>query len=207
MMKKTFALLALATMTMTAQAGVVVTEGFDYVPGLAASGWLIVNQSAPPGATPGWYQGDESQFHAQAGANNAYAAANFSNADKGGTLDSWLVTPEFDATIGANISFYLRSKGPEDNNYIDQIAYGFTAGGAQTVVSPVPYGEWTKYSVFLDPGLVGTTRFAFHYFGAADTANYVGLDSVTVNVPEPASLALVFGGLLGLGAIRRRSRA
>jgi hypothetical protein len=204
MMKTAFAVLALAAITTTAQAGVVVTEGFDNVPGLAASGWLIANQSTPPGTTPGWYQGDVSVFAAQAGAANSYAAANYNNAGPGGTLDTWLLTPEFDATIGANISFYLRSAG---QGFVDQIAYGFTAGGAQTVVSPVPDSGWTKYSVFLDPGLVGTTRFAFHYIGDADSANYVGLDSVTVNVPEPASLALVFGGLLGLGAIRRRSRA
>jgi hypothetical protein len=54
---------------------------------------------------------------------------------------------------------------------------------------------------------VGAARFAFEYTGTYDSANYVGLDSLSVDVPEPASMALFAGGLLGLGAIRRRSCA
>jgi len=211
MMKKAFAAAVLAAMTMSAQAGVLINEGFDNVASLAASGWTFTNSSVPAGATTGWYQGSSNVFGAQSGDVTSYAAANYNNAGAGGTINSWLITPEFDASGGVDISFYLRAAG---GGYADQISYGFYGtGAAMTTINPVPDSDWTLYSVHLDANSLGTTRFAFQYGGTYDSANYVGLDSLTISaadatgdVPEPASLALIAGGLLGLGAMRRRAR-
>jgi hypothetical protein len=205
MIKQAFAATVLAAATMSAQAGVVINEGFDSVSSLSSSGWIFTNASTPGGVTTGWYQGTSGVFEAQAGASTSYAAANYNNTVEGGTISSWLITPEFDATNGVNISFYLRAAG---EGYADQIAYGFTAGtGAMTYVTAVPDSGWTLYTVYLAPSTLGVTRFAFEYLGTYDTANYVGLDSLTVAVPEPASLALFAVGLLGLGTLRRRVRS
>jgi len=187
---------------MPAFAGVVINEGFENVAGLAGSGWLFVSKSAPAGATPGWFQGNSSIFSAQSGGQDSYAAANYNNSTPGGSVASYLLTPLFDASQGADISFYLRSAG---EGYTDRIAYGVVGGGALKLVSPVPDNGWTQYTAHIDP-TKGGTRFLFEYLGNADTLNYVGLDSVVVNVPEPASIALLCGGLLGLGAVRRRAR-
>jgi hypothetical protein len=204
MMKKAFAAMALVAMTMSAQATVVINEGFENVAGLAASGWVFIDNSTPGGITPGWFQGTTGPFSAQSGDVTSYAAANFTNVTVGGTIDNWLLTPEFNASGGVDISFYLRAAG---DGYADQISYGFMGVGAtMTTVNPVPDSGWTLYNVHLDANSMGTTRFAFQYGGTSDSANYVGLDSVTVDVPEPASIPLLAGGLLGLGAIRRRSR-
>jgi len=210
MMKKAFAVAVLAAMTMSAQAGVLINEGFDNVPGLAASGWTFTNASSPAGPTGNWFQGVGSIFGAQAGDSTSYAAANFGSTTPGGTINNWLITPEFNASGGVDISFYLRAAG---EGYADQLAYGFTAAGAtMTMVNPVPDSAWTLYNVHLDANRLGTTRFAFQYGGTYDSANFVGLDSLIIstptagNVPEPASLALLAGGLLGLGAMRRRAR-
>jgi len=207
MMKQALAAMAIAGVTMSAQAGVLINEGFDDVAGLAASGWTFTNAGTPGGTTPGWFQGNTGIFNAQAGADDAYVAANFNSAAAGGTVDSWLVTPEFDASHGVDISFWLRAAG---EGYVDQVAYGF-AGATSTTLAPVPDSGWTQYTVHLAPSTLGTTRFAFRYFGDADSLNYVGLDSLTVSapdgaVPEPASLALFAGGMLALGALRRRVR-
>lgn len=209
MMKQALAAMIITGITMSAQAGVLIDEGFDNVGALAAGGWTLTNASTPAGATPGWFQGDLGIFGAQAGAANAYVAANFNNAAPGGTLDNWLITPEFDASRGVDISFWLRAAG--DPGFTDQIGYGFVGAGAETIVSPVPATGWTQYTVHVDANTLGTTRFSFRYFGAADSADYVGLDSLTVtapggDVPEPASLALFAGGMLALGALRRRVR-
>jgi hypothetical protein len=122
-----------------------------------------------------------------------------------------LLTPEFNASGGVDISFYLRAAG---DGFADLLSFGFTGTGAtMTTVNPVPDSGWTLYSVHLDANTLGTTRFAFQYGGTFDTANYLGLDSLTISaptaagdVPEPASLALLASGLLGLGAMRRRAR-
>lgn len=206
MMKKMIAAVALAAMTMSAQAGVVVSEGFENVPALAASGWTFTNNGTPGGISSGWIQGTNTPFPAQAGGIDSFAAAAFFSAGLGGMLDTWLITPVFDATNGVDISFYLRAG--DDPAYSDSLAYGFTgAAAAMTVVSAVPTDGWTLYNVHLDANLMGSTSFAFRYFGAVDTSDYVGLDTLTVTeLPEPAGIALFAAGLLGLGALRRRNR-
>lgn len=208
MMKKAFAAAVLAAMTMSAQAGVLINEGFDNVASLASNGWLFVNNSTPGGVTPGWFQG-AAIFDAQSGNVASYAQANYNNAPAGGQIDSWLITPTFDASLGATVSFYLRAAG---EGYADQVNFGFVnvdgsfTGTALTTVNPVPVNGWTQYTAWVGANVLGSTRFAFEYTGAADSSNAVGLDSLTVDVPEPASLALIAGGLLGLGAMRRRAR-
>lgn len=213
MMKKAFAAMALAATTMSAQAGVLINEGFDDVPALSASGWVFDNKSTPGGATSGWFQGVAEVFGAQAGAAGSYAAVNFNSAPPGGAIDSWLLTPEFDASKGIDITFYLRSAGWGMD---EQLAYSFTgSGGIRTIVDLVGGGDWTLVTAHLDANVLGTTRLAFEYMGTSDTADYIGLDSLTVSapdagaavVPEPATLFLCAGGLLGLGALRRRPRA
>jgi hypothetical protein len=209
MMKKAFAAAVLAAMTMSAQAAVVLNEGFDNVPGLAASGWMFASAGTPGGATSGWYQGTTSVFGAHSGEVYSYAAANYDNAPAGGSIDSWLITPVFDASLGATVSFYLRAAG---EGYADRLNFGFInadgsfADTALTTINPVPDGDWTRYTAWVGANALGSARFAFQYVGTYDTANYVGLDTLSVDVPEPASIALFAGGLLGLGAMRRRAR-
>jgi len=209
MMKRAFATAVLAMMTMAAQASVAINEGFDNVPGLASNGWSFVNSSTPGGTTTGWFQGSIGIFDAQSGAPYSYAAANFNNAPAGGTINSWLITPVFDASLGATVSFYLRAGG---EGFADQVNFGFvnadgsfTSAGL-TTVNPVPDSGWTQYTAWIGADALSSARFAFQYTGAADALNYVGLDTLVVDVPEPASIALMAGGLLGLGAMRRRSR-
>jgi hypothetical protein len=53
----------------------------------------------------------------------------------------------------------------------------------------------------------GNARFALQYTGAADLANYVGVDSLLVSeVPEPSTMLSLFAGAMGLALVRRRKR-
>jgi hypothetical protein len=67
--------------------------------------------------------------------------------------------------------------------------------------------DWTQYNLSVDA--LGTGRFAFRYFGEADTLNYVGLDTVSVvtAVPEPSTWAMLGAGLGLLGLRRRKLQA
>lgn len=196
---------------MSAQAGdVMLQEGFDNVFGLPSQGWVLNNASVPRGVTSGWTQGDPAQFNAQQGDTTSFAAANFANAAAGGTLNSWIITPEFTTTWGNTVSFWLR--GAVEPGYADQIAFG-TSNGSSALMDfamgpaiTVTQGEWTEYSFTID-AREGKARFALQYTGAADAANYVGLDSLVVaDIPEPSTMAILFAGAMGLAMSRRRKR-
>jgi len=211
MMKKALAAMALAGVAMTAQAAVQFGQGFDNVDTLAAQGWLRINASSPAGGT-NWYQGDASVFTAQAGAlGDSYIAANYNNSVAGGTISNWLISPVFDISKDGSVSFWLR--GIDEAPYSDQVAFGFSDGSgapgdfAMSDAITVPTDGWAQYTIFYNTGAAGSTaRFAIQYTGAADSSDYLGVDTFAVNVPEPTSALLFAVGALGLGAIRRRQR-
>lgn len=216
MIKKALFALAISGAMASAQAGVLIDEGFDDVGSLAAKGWVLNNASTPAGITGTFYQGDQSQFAAHSGAPESYAAANYNSAAAGGTINNWLITPEFSTALGATVSFWLRAG--EALDFTDSVAFGFSNGSSELSAFDllpavtVAAGEWVQY-VFNLNATAGTGRFAIQYTGAADTSNYLGVDSLTISdlgaaeVPEPASILILAAGAMGLAAARRRKRA
>jgi hypothetical protein len=203
-----FSLAALGATAAQAAGVEVLNEGFNNVSGL--SGWAQVNNSVPPGS--GWFQGNAGIFSAQAGAADAYAAANFLGAANGsGTVDNWLITPYLDLSGSTTLSFFTRRAA--DTGFNDRIEVLFSSGMGTdtggfshitTLGGPDGFStEWQQWTLILDTG--GAGRFAFRYFGDADTLNYVGLDTVSVMtaVPEPSTWAMLGAGL-GLFGLRRR---
>jgi hypothetical protein len=211
MIKQALIALALSGAVASAQAGVVVNEGFNDVTTLGANGWVMTNASTPGGVIPGWFQGDQSKFTAQAGLAESYIAANYNNAPAGGTLNNWLITPEFSNETDVFVSLWLR--GIAEDGFSDNLAFGFSNGStnfadftiAQAVTAPT--GDWTRYDLYLGAHGAGATgRFAIQYTGAADTSDYVGVDSLTITVPEPSTMLIMATGLMGVAAMRRRQR-
>lgn len=203
-----FSLAALGTQAAQAQGVEVLNEGFDNVSGL--SGWAQVNNSVPPGL--GWFQGNGGLFPAQSGAADSYAAINFLGAANGsGTVDNWLITPELSLNGESVLSFYTRRASEPGFN--DQLEVLFSPGAGMELDGFTSVGtiggsgnypaDWAQFSATVTAN--GTGRFAFHYFGPADTLNYVGLDTVSVvtAVPEPSAWAMLGAGL-GLFGLRRR---
>lgn len=211
MMKKVLAALAISGMMASAQAGFLVKEGFDDVSALAGKGWVMNNASSPLGSI-GWFQGDESQFRALNGAPNSYIAANFNSAEMGGSLDNWLITPEFSLDEGVIVSFWMRAAATD--GFSDQVSFGFSDGStdlsAFVMMAPttVATDGWVHYQARIEKGAVsGNARFALQYTGEADLSNYIGLDRFAVSqIPEPSSMLILGAGVMGLVAARRRKR-
>lgn len=209
--KRALSAFALAGLAVSAQAGVVLQENFNNVPGLTSAGWVLNNASTPAGSTAGWYQGDQGIFAAQNGAPESYAAANYNNAAAGGTIYNWLITPVFSTADNVIVTFWLNAD--QVQGYSDQVAFGFSAGGSTLTDfvlgdAVTVGGGWTKYTVGVSgQGAGATGRLGIRYFGAADSSNYVGLDNLTVTVPEPSTGFILGAGLLGLLAARRRKQS
>ena len=77
-----------------------------------------------------------------------------------------------------------------------------------TISSAAYPTDWTSFS-FLFDATAANVRFAFRYT-VTDTStygDYIGIDSLSVTVPEPGTLLLLGAGLLLMPlALRRRRR-
>lgn len=209
-LRVSIAALVMVGIAAAVQAQTSIQEGFENVSTLTSRGWLISNVSSPVGPT-GWFQGDSSQFRAQAGSGSSYIAANFNNALPGGTINDWLISPSFSVAQGGTVSFWTRADVAE--GFGDTLRFGFSNGSASFASFALGAAQtisdtWTRYSFTFAAQPGASARFALLYSGAADVSNYVGIDSFSVTpVPEPETWALMLLGISSLGLIARRRRA
>jgi len=207
------ALAALGATTAHAAGTQVLNEGFDNIALLP--GWTQVNASVPPGGA--WFQGNPGVFGAQAGAPDAYIAANFLGAGSaGGGVDNWLITPTLDLSGTSELSFFTRHDAAP--GFADLLEVRFEAGtgtdpsGFTTLLTTIGGAaaypaDWQQFTASVTS--TGSGRFAFRYTGAADTLNTIGLDTVSVvtAVPEPAAWTMLALGLGLVTVLRTRTRS
>ncbi|HZX27762.1 MAG TPA: choice-of-anchor J domain-containing protein [Telluria sp.] len=200
--------LALAVPVHAQSTPATLVENFDDISHL--TGWVLLNQSVPPGEN--WFQGNPGVFVAQAGAPGAYIAANFAGAGApNGMVDLWLITPPIHVDQMTGISFWTRTADGEGFSDMLEVRYSPTGStdpaSFTTPVQPafrVPT-QWLEYAPGVHAGSPEDGRFAFHYTGPASELNYIGIDSLRIlPVPEPSAWAML---LLGLVVVLGRARA
>lgn len=195
---KLFSAVLIAGASYSAQAGVLLSEGFD---NLATSGWTQVGGN-------GWFQGNP-VYTADTGAAGSHAGNNFLSSTL--TISEWLMSPVLSVGNGAALNFALRLVG---DGFLDTVEVYTSNSGASTDTNDFTTllgvfnnsgadTGWTLQSLTLS---AFTGRIGFRYYVADSSVdgNYVGIDSVSV-VPEPTSVALVALALAGVAATRRRT--
>ena len=217
MFRKLFLCIALIASGTAANAGVIYQEGFDSRSALNASGWLFGNFSDPAATLAGddWFQGNSGIFNSQSGAADSYVANNFLSAGFGGDIDTWMVTPLISSYGFGTITFSTRTAG--DNPFGgDNLEVLFSNTGSTNANDYVSLGtigsasyptDWTTFN-FVYQSSAANVRFAFRYT-VTDTSNfgdYIGIDSLSVTVPEPGTMMLLGAGLLLMPLTMRRRR-
>ena len=202
-----------------AESQVLISQGFDNVPGLAAS-WPQVDGSTP--AIAGWSQGNPAIFSSQAGSANSFIAINPSTktGDFATAVSDYLMTPVISLASATTLSFFARSSGIDDG-FADRLQVYLSTAGSST--APASFtnllfdsatigNAWTFESLAIAAQGAGATgRLAWRYF-IPDTAvagDYLGIDTVTITaVPEPSVVASMLVGFatLGLALSRRKNR-
>lgn len=203
-----------------AESQVLISQGFDNVPGLAAS-WPQVDGSSSP--LVGWVQGiNTTVFTSQAGADNSYIAISpiTKTSDTATAVSDYLMTPVISLASATNLSFFARSTGIDDG-FPDRLQVYLSTAGASTATasftnllfdSSTIGNAWTLENIAIAAQGAGATgRLAWRYF-IPDTSvagDYLGIDTVTITaVPEPSVVAsmLMGFGALSLAISRRKNR-
>lgn len=177
------------------------TENFDNILTLPASGWIQQNLSSPVGGL-GWFQGNADAFPAFSGAPTSYIGANYNNVNGAGTISNWLISPNLTLKNGDVITFYTRTSA--DNMWADRLQVRMSTNGTSSNVgaTATSFGDfttllleinpnlqlsvypmfWTQYTITIS-GLTAPTsgRIAFRYFvtnGGLNGTNsdYIGID-------------------------------
>lgn len=211
-----------------ADASLLLSENFDNISTLPGSGWVLTNNSSPAGTTS-WFQGNTAVFNAQAGAADSYVAANFNNADFGGTISNWLLTPSLTFNNGDLITFYTRSAATLPDRL--EVRLSGNGSGSDVGATATSVGDFTTSLLAINPtlanngypsdwtletiilsGLGGpvTGRIGFRYFISDTSINgdYIGIDNLTITssdqgaIPELGTLPYLCVGLVYL--FRRR---
>ena len=183
-------------------------------PGTQAAPNLIVNPTftgitvfagGPGGTTAGgWTFINCGGAYAGSGAEGGYvnACGSFGNA---GTIEQAVST-----VAGAlyHVSFFLTANGVITLNTID-VRFGGTTGYSATEPALPVTPTYEEFSFDAD-ATDATTLFAFD--GTFPGGGTIWIDNVSVvqethqSVPEPGTLTIIAGSLLGLAAVRRRTR-
>jgi hypothetical protein len=146
--------LALLGTAQLAQAASLI-EGFDDLPGIAATGWISKNNSSNPNMP--WGLGDPAVFPAATGDEDSYVSAGTESVEPIGvlgtvTISQWLITPTLTFNNGDVLSFQTRTR--TESAFPDRLEVRFSSvGGRDVGTTPESVGTFTSLLVSINPTL------------------------------------------------------
>jgi hypothetical protein len=177
---------------------------------------ITTPSAAPTGWTAGGNLGNEALFYESTGVFAGFAAKDGNNAigfGGNGTTGA-TISQTFDTVTGERytVTFFTTAQqlGSGAQSYRAEALFGSTGSILGSDSGAIPAENlWAGHSFsFIATGTSSTLRFTDTSNGAAAVGINWALDAIAVNgvissVPEPASMALILGGL-GLMGLRRK---
>ncbi len=198
-LSKFLAAVSIALLSSTASANLVTNGSFEN-PQIGAGSWTVLNG----GALSGWQAGAGGVEVRNNNAGTAYDGNQFIELD---TYGNSSISQTIATTAGAQYLFSFA--------YSPRAGVAANSNGINAFWNGVLVGTFTASGIglngnfwfFFDTPVTATGNLSTISFAATGISDSVGgsLDAVSVTaVPEPATLAMLGLGLLGLGAVRRR---
>lgn len=202
-MKKIILLVTIFVASFTANAQILLDEGFEDVALLLTQDYIEVNASDDP--NNGWLQGPGNSFQAYDGDPTAFLAASWQTTSGGPVIDLWGIWPLLELKNGDIFSFYTRTV--TESTFPDRLEVRIDPDGSGTLPTNGDPGSYTELLLSINPNLelggypevwtlqtitisglpVGTTstRVALRYWAtdAGPTgfnANLIGIDRAVV---------------------------
>lgn len=133
----------------------VITESFDDITTLAASGWVTNNLSTPVGTTTDWIQGTATNPFAP-NSGTGFISGNFNMVAGTGDISCWLITPARTFNNGDVVTFYSRTV--DVPAYADRMQVRLSVNGTSTNVGTTAssVGDFSTLLLDINPTLILT---------------------------------------------------